>query len=308
MALVKLENLGKRKNGKWTLWDVDLEINTGEILGVFGRSESGKSTLGRVISGLEEQTTGGVLFHDPQIGQFVPSMALNDPAFAGELTVYENMEMFAALLEIPRKKRSNEISFLLELMKVSQYRTCRLNTLSDGAIRRLEIARALLADSPLTIIDGLIDYLDKDLLEKLWNHLLILRREEKKSFVILTSSSRIAEMCDRIAIIQNGRIGFVGKADDCRKMAGEDMIVLGEIGDPLVKQNIQEQFALVIREEDGFLSFRVDNAEKTIGDLLGEYGDKLSCVYLKRPTLDDALDSISSIGFASAGEDSKFGE
>ena len=293
MALLKLENVGKRTNGKWTLWDINLEINSGEILGVFGRSESGKTTLGRIVAGVDEPTNGAIFFHDPEFGTFHPSIALSTPACAPDLTAYENLEMFACMWGIPRRKRAKQITFLLELLRLDEYRIARTNTLSAGAMKRLELARALLADSPLVVIDGLIDSLDQDLLEKFWDYLLTLRREEMKSALILTSSSKIAEMCERIAVMHRGRLGFVGRPDDFKRVAGEDMVVLGDVGSPMVKKKIQEQFALIVREEDGFLSFRVSNGERMVGDLLSEFGGNLSCVYLKRPTLDDALDTMS---------------
>lgn len=294
MALLKLENLGKRINRKWTLWDVNLEINPGEILGVFGRSESGKSMLGRIVAGIDEQTSGSISFRDPEIGTFIPSIALSTPAYAPEFSVYENLEMFACLWGIPGKKRANQISFLLELLKLSEHRDAKPGDLSTGTIKRMELARALLADSPLLIIDGLFDSMDQNILDKLWDYMLAMRRDENKSVMILTASNKIAEMCEKIAVMHRGSVGFVGRPNEFRRMAGEDMVVLGDVGSPLIKKNIQEQFALVVREEDGFLSFRVSNGERVIGDLLAEFGSELSCVYLKRPTLDDALDAMSA--------------
>ena len=294
MALVTAVNLNKRLGGKSALWDINLEINEGEILGVYGRSGSGKSTLASILAGLDIPTSGDVFWGDDDEAQFCPSLAFSSPAVAPELTVYENLNLFASLWGIPRKKRGKEISFLLELLKLSDFRSVRVSTLSSGALCRLELARALVTDSPLVIIDSLLDSLDSDIFEKLWEHILTLRRSESKSFVIMTSSSKVAEVCGKIAVIHRGRIGFIGQPDDFKRLAGEDMVVLGDVSDPIVKKRIQEKFSLVIQEEQGFLSFRVSNGERAVGDLLAEYGSDLSCVYLKRPTLEDALDVLAN--------------
>jgi hypothetical protein len=103
-------------------------------------------------------------------------------------------------------------------------------------------------------------------------------------------------MCGKLAVIHRGRINFVGRADDFRRLAGEDMVVLGDITNPSVRSRIREQLSVVIQEEDGFLSFRVNNGERMISDLLSEYGTDLGCVYLKRPTLEDALDVVAAGG------------
>lgn len=295
MAIVNIESLGMRTGGTWALWDVNLEIDKGEITAVFGRAGSGKSVLAKIMGGLGEPTSGSIIW-DGQEEPARASIALDKPAFAPDLTVYENLDMFAALWRLPRKKRARQISFLLELLKLSDFSTTKAQHLSTGQIRQMEIARALIADAPVTVIDSLLDTLDPGILEKLWDYLLGLKRTEAKSFIIMTSRGKIAEMCSRIAVIHRGRINFVGRPDDFRRLAGEDMVVLGDITNPSVKSRIREQLSVVIKEEDGFLSFRVSNGERMVGDLLAEYGSDLSCVYLKRPTLEDALDVIATGG------------
>ncbi len=284
-----------RTGGTWALWDINIEISEGEITAIFGRSGSGKSALARVMGGIDEPTSGSAVWNGREtIGR--ASVALDRPALAPDLTAYENLDMFAALWRVPRRKRTREISFLLELFKLSDYSAAKARQLSTGMLRRLEIARALVADAPLTLFDSLLDNLEPDILEKLWDHLLTLRRTENKSFVIFTSRGKIAEMCSRIAVIHRGRISFVGRPDDFRRLAGEDMVVLGDITNPSVKSRIKDQLSVVVQEEDGFLSFRVSNGERMVGDLLAEYGSDLSCVYLKRPSLEDALEVVATGG------------
>lgn len=305
MALATIKNVGKRLGGKWALWDVALEIEAGEIMGILGRSGSGKTALARVLAGLDEPTSGAVLLRGRQDDRpFHVSVALDPPASAGELTVYENLDMFGALWGLPRMTRIKEIAFLLELLKLGDARNNPACRLSGGEHRRLEIARALLADSPLTVIDCLLDNLDASVYEKLWDHMLSLRRNDARSFLVLTGSGKVAEVCQKIAVMHRGRIVFVGRADDFRRLAGEDVVVLGDMCGPLLKNRIQEQFSVIIKEEDGFLSFRVGHGDKMVSELLAEFGTELSCVYLKRPTLDDALDVLASGGTsvaASAG-------
>ncbi|MCL5104730.1 MAG: ABC transporter ATP-binding protein [Armatimonadetes bacterium] len=292
---MNIESLGRRANGKWVLWDVNLEINPGEITGIFGRSESGKSTLARIIAGMDEPTRGSITLdcEVEKVSSFV-SLALSAPAFAPELTIYENLDMFASLWGIPGRRRVKEIAFLMQLLNLTDSRSIRAGRLSSGVLRRLELARALIADAPALVIDSLLDTLDHDVFEKLWEHLLRLKREESRAIIILTSRGKVAEMCGRMVVLHRGRIVFLGPPDDFRRLAGEDMVVLGDITSPQVKSRIKEKFAVVIQEEEGFLSFRVTNGERMVGDLLSEFGTDLSCVYLKRPTLEDALDVIGS--------------
>ncbi len=296
MAVLALRDVSVHAVGTWALWDVSLEIGHGEILGVFGRSGSGKTMLARVCAGLEEPTSGTVTLGDEQTKPFKAAVAFSQPAYAPELTVYENLDMFACAWGIPRKRRIKEVPAAIERLKLSGLRSSRASTLSSGALARLEIARGLLADSPVLIIDCLLDTLEPSLIESLWDYMLECKRALGKSFVILTGSGRIAEMCGRIAVISRGKVAFLGRPEDFRRLAGEDVVVLGDMANPLTRTRIAEQLSVVITEEDGFLSFRVANGERVVGELLSEFGNEMSCVYLKRPSLEDALDVLSRGG------------
>ena len=297
MAVLAVRNVSVHAVGTWALWDVTLEMGAGEILGVFGRSGSGKSTLARVCAGLEEPTSGTVVIGDEQQAKpYKVSVAFSKPAYAPELTVYENLDMFACAWEVPRRRRVKEVPAALERLKLSGFRSARASTLSSGALARLEIARVLLADSPVLVIDCLLDTLEPAMLESLWDYMLECKRVLGKSFVILTGSGKIAEMCGRIAVISRGKIAFLGRPEDFRRLAGEDVVVLGDMANPLTRTRIQEQLSVVIQEEDGFLSFRVANGERVVGELLSEFGNEMSCVYLKRPSLEDALDVLARGG------------
>ncbi len=293
MALLKIENLGRRVDGRWILWDVNLEVGESEIIGVLGRSESGKSALARIIAGLDQPTSGMTTLSDTGV---VPSLATVNPALAPELTAFENLTMFAALWDVPSGKRVNEVARLLEMLRLDDCRGKPCAQLSSGAATRVGIARALIGGSPLILLDGVLDNLDSDVLERLWEHLLKLRRETRGSVVVLTSSGKVAEVCGRIAVISSGKIGFLGRPDDFRRLAGDDMVVLGELNSPLVRTKVQKRFSVMISEEDGFLSFRVAKGEKVVSDLMAEFGSELGCVYLKRPRLEDALDILDGGG------------
>ena len=275
MAVLKLDNLSRRAGGKWTLWDVNLEVAAGEILGILGRSDSGKTALARVMAGVDEPTSGSISVSGVDEAKPVHvSIGLSTPALALEMTVYENLDTFAALWGVGRRQRTKQAAFLLELLNLSDYRSARVEHLSSGAAKRLEIARAIIADSPVTVIDSLLDNLDTDILEKLWDYLLSLRRNDLKAIVVLTGVGRVAQMCNKLAVIHRGRINFIGRPEDFRRMAGEDMVVLGDVTSPEIRNRLREQISLEIKEEDGFSIVqgclrRASNRRSALGVRLG---------------------------------------
>lgn len=307
MPLLTLRNGSVRIGGKWILWDATLDIEKGDLVAVFGRPGAGKTVLCKVIAGLVPLTRGSLEWHVPGEEESAGShsaraarwrdkalLAFESPVFARELSVYENLCLFQSLTGASRRVRDRQIAFVLELLDLATRRSCRCWELSAGELRRLEIARVLLADVPVIIIDSLLETLERRLLEKVWDYILTLRRESERSFVISTSSSRIAALCPRMQVIHRGHVAFSGRPEDFRKLGGEDVVVLAELSNPALRERIAERLSVVIREEEGFLSFRVLNGEKTLGSLLAEFGSEIGCVYLRRPTLDDALDVLES--------------
>lgn len=296
MALLAFNNVGLRRGGTWSLWDVSLEVEPGELICVFGRSGSGKTSLSRIAAGLQTATAGSVSMVRGRPGgtnRPAVSLARECPAFAPELTAYENLDVFAALWGVRRRKRAKLITALLELTGLSDCRSAPVAALNLGALRLLEIARALLADCPVVIIDSLLDGVDAGTFERLWSHLLTLRRSEERSVIVTTSSSRVAGAAERVIVLHRGCVMFDGHPDALRRLAGEDIVVLGDVSDPAARRQIRERFSVTVSEEDGFLSFRTTGGERLAEELLAEFGSEVSCVYMKRPTLDDALDAIA---------------
>ncbi|MFQ3549998.1 MAG: ABC transporter ATP-binding protein [Armatimonadota bacterium] len=294
MAVLSIQNLKKRMNGRWILWDINLEISSAEIMAVLGKSDSGKTTLAKIIAGLDMADGGDIRILDEDNHQIKCPIALQKPAYVPQLTIYQNLDMFASLWGIPRRIKSKKIPFLLELLNLSDSRSLRPINVSSGALVKLELARALLPESQFVIIDSLLDNLDHNVYEKVWDYILETRRNNGRSYIIFTSNGKVSEMCNRLAVIHKGRFGFIGRPDDLRRLAGEDMVVLTDLHNPLLRNKLQEQFSMVVKEEDGYLSVRVSNGEKALTDLVTEFGSELGCVYLKRPTLEDALDIISN--------------
>lgn len=289
MPLLSVKNLSLRNGSRWLLRDVNLELDSGGALSVFGPAGSGKSLLAGVLAGLIQPYKGDIVVASSD-GKVEISAAMQDFGLADELTVYENLMFFAQMAGLPGRLRSKKVSFLVEMLRLGNVRNDRASEISGNTAVRIEIARALIKDSAVYCIDGLLDTLSPETLEHLWDYLLELRRDNGAGLVVMTGSGRIAQMCSQTAVLVNGNIGFFGETEEFRRMAGEDMVVIGNIGSPLVRNRIKEQFAVMVSEEEGFLSFRVANSDKVVADILNEYGSDVGCVYLKRPTLDDALE------------------
>jgi len=289
MALMSVNNIGRRIGSRWLLRDVNFTLEQGETLSIFGPSGSGKSLLARIVAGIDAPDRGQVTIK-PESGTGSVSLALQEYGLASQLTVYENLMFFAELSGLSHRSRARKVSLLMDMLRLTELRGIKASQISHGAAARIEIARALLPESTVYAFDSLLDSLSPGLVERLWDYLLSLRRDRGAAIIIITAVGRIAQMCSNICVLVGGSIGYFGPPEEFRRMAGDDMVVVGDVKNPFIKNRIREHFAVTVSEEDGFLSFRAGSADKVVADLLSEFGTDLGCVYLKRPTLEDALE------------------
>lgn len=293
---ISIDGVGKRIGQQWALKDVSFKIAHGEIFGIFGRSGSGKSTLLKLIAGLEHPSTGSIELQVSNIEDSSwldakVSIALQTCGLAPELTVAENLGLFTSLWGAPRKRRISRSSMFVELMSLSDVRDRQVRHLPDGQKAAVEIARAFIAGAEVTAIDGLLERLDRPTRRRAWEHILA-RRKQGATFIIGTSSAEEAHLCDKIIVLSKGRLAFFGKPDDLCSMVKNEVVVVESIRNPVLKSKLQDRFGATVIEKNGAVEFRTDNGEADVARILTEIPSDVGCVYLRPPTLDDALDRV----------------
>lgn len=298
MGSIAIEKTGKRIGEVWAVRGATFEISRGEVFGVFGRSGSGKSTLIRLIAGLDTPDTGGVSLQvagdaDQSWLDATISTALQRTGLAPDLTVIENLKLFAALWNAPYKGRMSRIAMYIELMGLSEVRTRRISQLPDGMKVAAEIARALVPRADVYVIDGLIERLDRPIKRRLWEYILS-RKRYGETYIIATASADEAEMCDRLAVLSKGRLGFVGTPSELTSAVENDVVVVESIHNPVLKSKLRDRFATSVIERNGSVEFRSRDGSADVARVLSEMPSDVGCVYLREPTLDDALDRIEA--------------
>jgi ABC-type branched-subunit amino acid transport system ATPase component len=199
------------------LFGVDLEIRTGEILGLLGTNGAGKSTVLRVLSGLSPAKSGSVLFQGQDISR-VPAeqlvtqglvMVPGGKAMFTDLTVLESLEIGARLL--PKGDRKARIDRELDrLPRLAERRTSLSGSLSGGEQQQLAIAKALLLDPALLCIDELSLGLAPIIVEGLLQTVRDVRDAGTTVVVVEQSLNIAANLCDRAVFLEKGTIRFEG--------------------------------------------------------------------------------------------------
>jgi ABC-2 type transport system ATP-binding protein len=208
---IRIESLSKTyKGGKEALRDVSFDVPTGQIFGLLGPNGAGKSTLINILAGMVVKTGGAVSIWGFDIDAhprnakrsigIVPQELLFDPFF----TPREALEIQAGLYGVPKSERLT--AELLEAVRLTDKAEAYARTLSGGMKRRLLVAKAMVHSPPILVLDEPTAGVDIELRQQLWDYVRTLNREGVT--VVLTTHylQEAEELCDRIAIINHGRL------------------------------------------------------------------------------------------------------
>jgi ABC-2 type transport system ATP-binding protein len=213
MPVVELDRISKSYDKKIAVQDLSLRIEPGSMFGLLGPNGAGKSTLIRMMTTLIPVSEGRALIagHDVvkepnavrRLIGVIPQALTSDI----DLTVEENLSIYAKLYGVPRAERERNIAHLLEAVDLTKWRDAQTKTLSGGMRRRLEIARGLIHNPRIFFLDEPTTGLDPVSRVAVWEMLDKLRTSMKLTILITTHYMDEADnLCDRIAIIDHGKL------------------------------------------------------------------------------------------------------
>lgn len=222
VASITIENIKKQYGKKVVLKQINLTIEKGQIYGFIGPSGAGKTTLVKLIVGMERPDSGTIHVLDEQMPnlkllQEIGYMAQSDALYL-ELTGRENIEFFASLYQLKKTEMRNRISFITNLVNLNEDLNKKVSTYSGGMKRRLSLAIALIHNPKILILDEPTVGIDPELRLNVWNELLRLKQEENKTIIVTTHVMEEAEKCDYIAMVRDGEILTSGTPIELKKL------------------------------------------------------------------------------------------
>ncbi|MGX7204081.1 ABC transporter ATP-binding protein [Enterococcus pingfangensis] len=209
------------------LKDVNLQIETGKIIGLIGPSGAGKSTTIKCLLGMEKLDQGEATVFQTKmpnrkilsrIGYMGQSNALYD-----ELTAKENLLFFGQLTGMPKEKLTQAIERTMTLVNLNEFMDQLVGTYSGGMKRRLSLAITLLANPDLIVLDEPTVGIDPSLRAAIWNQLRLLA-ESEKTIIVTTHVMDEAEKCDAVGLIIAGKIFAFGSPTELKQKFEVDSI------------------------------------------------------------------------------------
>jgi len=224
--MIQTKGLTKYYGTLGALVDLDLNIEAGEIFGYIGPNGAGKTTTMRILATLLEPTSGTATIDGKLVtreGKRVRKVVGYMPDFMGvydDLKVFEYLEFFAAAFGVHRSKRRGVVEGVLELTDLQSKAAFRVDSLSRGMQQRLGLARVLIHDPKVLILDEPASGLDPRARIEIRELLRELKRMGKTIMISSHILSELEEMCDRVGIIEQGKMVFSGTLDDVRERMG----------------------------------------------------------------------------------------
>lgn len=209
---VRVVGLAKHYGRLAALDDVTFDVPSGELFALLGPNGAGKTTLIHAlctIHGVDEGTAeifGVDVAKHPRRARKHLGVVFQEPSLDGRLTVDENLDFHGRIFGVPRRLRRQRITDLLELVELSDWRGHLVRQLSSGMKRRLEIARALVHDARLVVLDEPTVGLDAQTRDRIWVYLDRLRKERSLTVLVTTHYIDEVEVCDRVCIVDHGKV------------------------------------------------------------------------------------------------------
>lgn len=220
-SLLSIVNLNKYYGDAHILKDVSLEIKDGEFITVLGPSGCGKTTLLRCISGLENINSGDILLRGNSIKELAPNKRNINTVFQNyalfpHLNVYDNIAYGPRIKKaMDEKEIKKKVAKMLDLVQMTGYENRMINQMSGGQMQRIALARALINEPDILLLDEPLGALDLKLRKHMQRELTRLQRDTKTTFVYITHDQEEAlNMSDRIVILEEGRILQIGSPED----------------------------------------------------------------------------------------------
>jgi ABC-2 type transport system ATP-binding protein len=274
---------------------ISLEVSAGEVYGLLGPNGGGKTTLFKILSTHLKPQAGSVHVFGHDAAREAPAIraqigvVFQRPSLDPKLSVFENLfhhGLFYGLHGSTLRDLAVEAASRLDL---EDRLSDRVEKLSGGLQRRVELAKALLPEPGLLVFDEPSTGLDPGARRRLWDDLQCLREERGVTVVLTTHFLEEAERCDRIGILAGGRMIAEGDPGDLKRSVGGDVMVIQTHSPGDVSEKLKAEMQLTPEVLDGQVRITVERGEELVSDVYRCLGELVASLTLGHPTLEDVF-------------------
>jgi ABC-2 type transport system ATP-binding protein len=295
VSTIEIEDVAHDYGARRALDGLSFEVNAGEVFGLLGPNGGGKTTLFRILSTLMAPTAGHarVLGHDtveaPSAVRRRIGVVFQSPSLDRKLTVSENLAYQGALYALSPRGARQQAAEMLRRVGLADRAGERVERLSGGLRRRVELAKGLLHAPAVLLLDEPSTGLDPGGRRDLWTYLREIRDRDGVTSLLTTHLMEEAEHCDRLAILDHGRLVGLGTPATLRAEIGGDVLTLTTAEPDALREGLRERFALESAVVDGKVRLEHAEGHVLIPQLVEAFPERIEAVAVGKPTLEDVF-------------------
>lgn len=300
---LKVENLSHTYGTRRALESVSFTVASGEVFCLLGPNGSGKTTLFRILSTLLRPTSGRVLILGHELATEAKAIrellgvVFQHPGLDAKLTVRENLRHQGHLYGLAGKPLRNRIAELLGRFGVADRIDERVEVLSGGLQRRVEIAKAILHSPRVLLLDEPSSGLDVSARRQLRDVLKTLAETENILVLLTTHLLDEAEACTRIGILDVGRLVALGNPEELKTLIGGDVVYIESANRETLYPAIVQQFGVSPVLTDSHLRVECERGHEFAKDVVTAFPDEIQAVRFGKPTLEDVFIKLTGNRF-----------
>ena len=293
--MIQVQNLTHRYGDRTALSNVSFEVRKGEIFGLLGPNGGGKSTLFRILATMMVPTSGRALIaghdvvRDPAAVRRQVGVVFQTQSLDKALTVEENLRAQGHLHGLRGVLLADRMARAMERLGLADRRRDLVETLSGGLRRRVEIAKALLHEPQVLLMDEASTGLDPAARRDLSRHIESLRSGDGVTVLLTTHILEEAGRCDRLVLLHQGNMVAEGTPAELRARIGGDVVVLRTADTALLALKIEQRFGVRPVARDGEVRVEIANGHRFIAEVVEAFPGAIESVGLHKPTLEDVF-------------------
>jgi ABC-2 type transport system ATP-binding protein len=297
---IRVDAVSKRYGRTLALDEVSFEVRDRELFALLGPNGAGKTTLLHILCTILRPDSGVALIggfdvvKQPLAARRRLGIVFQEPSLDDRLTVLENLDLHGLVFGVPRKLRRQRIEEMLTLVELTEWADKPARTLSSGMKRRLEIARALIHDSEIMLLDEPTAGLDSQTRERIWSYVRCLRNERQITVLVTTHYIEEVEGGDRVCVIDHGKVLALDTPEALKRDHGQQLIrivpksdgsrqeILARYADRLAGDAAKSGETILLTSDDAFVE-----------TILTEYGGRIRSLTIEVPSLETVFLSLT---------------
>jgi ABC-2 type transport system ATP-binding protein len=294
-AIVELTSLTHHYGERVALHQVTLQVGRGSIFALLGPNGGGKTTLFKILTTLLTPTSGTARVAGADVAterdrvRTRIGIVFQKPSLDGKLTVLENLTHQGHLYGLSGKELRRRSHEAMERFRFADRANDRVETLSGGLQRRVELAKGLLHRPEVLILDEPSTGLDPGARADLMVHLRELRERDGVTSLLTTHLMDEADRCDRVGILDSGRLVVLGTPTDLKATIGGDVVTIHSGNPDSLAARAKERFSCKVDVLDGTVRIERQRGHQFVPQLIEAFPGEIDSVTVGKPTLDDVF-------------------